>query len=436
MPSRLVSIVGRPNVGKSTLFNRLTESRSAITDASAGTTRDRHYGSVLWNGRSFTVIDTGGYVSGSEDVFESQINRQVREAVKQSAVVLFVVDAAAGLNPLDEAVADMLRTEGRPVIVVANKADDYRTLQSSAEFYALGFDKIFSVAAISGSGTGDLLDYLVDLLGAEEAEPPTEFPRITVVGRPNVGKSSIVNALLGEEKHIVTPVAGTTRDSIDSHFRGFGMDFILVDTAGLRKKGRAMEDIEFYSVLRTIQSIERSDVCLLVTDAREEFGQQELNILRLLEKNHKGVVILVNKWDLVEKDTRTTDLYRRQILGRTAPFTDIPVVFTSAVRRQRLLKAFEEALAVYNRRQQKFKTSELNATLLPIIEENPPPAIKGKYIRIKYITQLATPYPSFAFFCNLPQYVREPYKRFLENKMRELFDFHGVPIELFFRAKS
>lgn len=433
--TKLVSIVGRPNVGKSTLFNRLTESREAITDATAGTTRDRHYGTVVWNGRVFTVIDTGGYVSGSEDVFETQINRQVREAVRQSAVVLFLVDAGEGLNPLDIAVAEMLRLEGKPVIVVANKADNYERLQGVAEFYALGFDTLYPIAAISGSGTGELLDRLVDMLGEPEPEEQPVRPRFTVVGRPNVGKSSIINCLLGEERHIVTPVAGTTRDSTDSHYRGFGMDFTLVDTAGLRKKGREMDDIEFYSVLRTIRSIERSDVCLLVVDALEGFGQQDLNILHLVEKNHKGIVILVNKWDLVNKDTHTTEIFRQNILGRTAPFTDIPVIFTSALRRQRILKAFEEAIAVYHRRQQKFKTSDLNEKLLPVIEENPPPATKGKYIRIKYVTQLPTPYPSFAFFCNLPQYIKEPYRRFLENKLRELFDLKGVPVEIYFREK-
>ncbi|MCS6982296.1 MAG: ribosome biogenesis GTPase Der [Flavobacteriales bacterium] len=431
----LVSIIGRPNVGKSTLFNRLTESREAITDSRAGTTRDRHYGTVFWNGRYFTVVDTGGYVSGSEDVFETQINRQVLEAVKQSDVVLFLVDAAEGLHPLDQSVAEMLRASGKPVIVVANKADNYDLIQASGEFFALGFEPVFPIAAINGSGTGELLDYLVNLLKPLESPPDQDLPRFAVVGRPNVGKSSLVNTLLGEERHIVTPVAGTTRDSVDSLFKGFGMAFYLVDTAGLRKKGKDLEDLEFYSVLRTLRAMEKCDVCLLVCDAQEGFGQQELHILSLAEKLYKGIVILVNKWDLITKEKHTTENFRRSILEKTAPFTDVPIVFTSTVKRQRVLKAFKEAVAVYHRRTQKFKTSELNEKLLPIIEENPPPSIKGKYIHIKYITQLPTAYPSFAFFCNLPQYIREPYKRFLENKMRQIFDLKGCPIAIYFRAK-
>jgi len=431
----LVAIVGRPNVGKSTLFNRLTESQEAITNEKAGTTRDRHYGQVFWNGRYFTVIDTGGYLSSSEDIFEKQINRQVLEAVDQSALILFIVGADAGLTPLDESVAKLLRGSGKPVLLIVNKVDNYARLQDVAEFYALGFKEVFPISAISGSGTGDLLDRILAFLPDSENKVKENLPRITVVGKPNVGKSSIINTLIGEEKHIVTPIAGTTRDSIDTHFRGFGMDFVLVDTAGLRKKSRAMEDIEFYSVLRTIRSIEKSDVCMLVVDAMEDFGQQDLNILHLAEKHHKGIVILVNKWDLIQKDSHSTERFRISIFNRTAPFTDFPVIFTSALRRQRIIKAFEEALHVYSRRQKRIQTSKLNEVMLPIIEENPPPAIKGKYIRIKYITQLPAEHPAFAFFCNLPQYIKEPYKRFLENQLRQHFSFTGCPISLYFRAK-
>lgn len=433
--SNIVAIVGRPNVGKSTLFNRLTESRDAITNEAAGTTRDRHYGKCEWSGREFTVIDTGGYISGSDDIFESEINKQVKIAVEESDIILFLVDVYDGVTPLDEAVADLLRKSKKTVLLVANKVDNHQRINDIAEFYSLGLGEVFSISSTSGSGTGDLLDEVLKHLKPEEVKTEEDVPKFAIVGRPNVGKSSLINALLGEERNIVTPIAGTTRDTINTRYNQFGFDFYLIDTAGIRKKGKVDEDIEFYSILRTIRAIEDSDVCLLMIDASEGIQAQDLSILSIIEKNNKGVVILVNKWDLVEKDTMTTERFKEKILEKTAPFTDIPIVFTSVHNKQRVIKALESALSVNDNRKRRIKTHELNETMLEIINNYPPPALKGKYVKIKFVTQLPIHYPSFAFFCNLPQYVKEPYKRFLENKLRKLYNFTGAPIRIFIRQK-
>jgi GTP-binding protein len=433
---KLVAIIGRPNVGKSTLFNRLTESREAIVDETAGVTRDRHYGKATWNGKEFTLIDTGGYISGSEDVFEEEIRRQVKIAIDESDILLFVVDVAEGLTYFDEQVADLVRRSRKKVFLIANKTDNSQRMPDTGVFYALGLGEVYPVSAASGFGTGELLDELVKNLPHEEEETENdEIPRIAVVGRPNVGKSSFVNALLGKEQNIVTPVAGTTRDAIHTRYKAFGHDFYLVDTAGLRKKGKVHDDLEFYSVMRTVKAIENCDVCILMLDARDGMESQDLNILWLALRNHRGVIILVNKWDLIEKDHKTTRQYEDVILSKTAPFRDVPVLFVSVTEKQRLLKAIETAVKVYENRKKRIQTRKLNDILLPIIQETPPPAVKGKYLKIKYITQLQTHYPAFVFFCNLPQYFREPYKRFLENKLRDHFDFTGVPIEIFFRQK-
>jgi GTP-binding protein len=433
--SNIVAIIGRPNVGKSTLFNRLTGSRDAITNDTAGTTRDRHYGKCEWSGREFTVIDTGGYISGSDDIFESEINKQVKIAVEESDIILFLVDVYDGITPLDEAIADLLRKSKKTVLLVANKVDNNLRMNDVAEFYSLGLGEVHSISSTSGSGTGDLLDEVLKHLNPEEVKTDEDIPKFAIVGRPNVGKSSLVNALLGEDRNIVTPIAGTTRDTINTRYNQFGFDFFLIDTAGIRKKGKVDEEIEFYSILRTIRAIEDSDVCLLMIDASEGIQAQDLNILNIIEKNNKGVVIIVNKWDLIEKDTMTTERFKEKILEKTAPFTDIPIVFTSVHNKQRVIKALESAIRVNDNRKRKIKTHELNETMLEIINNYPPPAIKGKYIKIKFVTQLPIHYPSFAFFCNLPQYVKEPYKRFLENKLRKLYDFKGVPIRIFMRQK-
>jgi GTP-binding protein len=434
--ANMVAIVGRPNVGKSTLFNRLTESRMAIVEESSGVTRDRHYGKANWNGFEFSVIDTGGYVRGSEDNFEGEIRRQVELAIEEASIILFVVDVTIGISHLDEAVADLLRKSKKQVFVVSNKVDNNERIPLSSEFYSLGLGEVFSISAINGSGTGELLDELVKHMEKEAPPEESDLPKLAIVGRPNVGKSSLLNALLGVERAIVTDIAGTTRDSIDTHYNQFGKDFILVDTAGIRKKARVHEDIEFYSVMRSVKAIEESNVCLLMIDAQVGIEAQEMSIFRLIEKNRKGLVIVVNKWDLVEsKHSKSTTEYEEYIKKMTAPFIDVPVVFTSATTKQRILKAVEVALQVNENRKRKISTSKLNEVMQTEIENYPPPAIKGKYIKIKYMQQLPTFAPSFAFFCNLPQYVNEPYKRYLENKLREHFEFSGVPIQVFMRKK-
>lgn len=422
-------------MGKSTFFNRLIGRRQAIVDEFSGVTRDRHYGTSDWGGRDFTVVDTGGFVKETDDRFEKEIAKQVHIAMDEANVILFVVDAQQGVSELDRDVAQLLRKSKNPVILVANKVDNLSKQADSYEFYELGFEKIFAISAINGGGTGDLLDEVINLL-PEEIEPePMDLPRISVVGRPNAGKSSFVNALLGVNRNIVTEVAGTTRDSIDTHYNAFGFEFTMVDTAGIRKKAKVHEDLEFYSVMRAIKSIENSDVCILMIDAAEGIGQQDLNIFGLIEKNRKGVVILVNKWDLIEKETNSAKMYEQDLMERLAPFTDVPVVFTSIPEKQRIHKALQIALDVYKRRTQRIKTNKLNEVMLPIMEWTPPPATKGKYIKVKYVQQLPTHAPTFAFYCNLPQYVKEPYRRFIENQMRKEFDFHGVPIQVFFRKK-
>ena len=434
--SSIVAIVGRPNVGKSTFFNRLTESRAAIVDDMPGVTRDRNYGKSIWNGVEFSVIDTGGYVSGSDDVFEEEIRRQANLAIQEADVIVFLVDVESGLTELDESVYDLLRRNRKPVVTVVNKVDNHQRSLDANEFYSLGIEKLFCVSSINGSGTGDLLDEIVDLLPkAEEAEVDETIPRIAVVGRPNVGKSSIINTLVGEDRHIVTEVAGTTRDAVAQHYNKFGHNFILVDTAGLRKKTKVAEDVEFYSVMRSVRTIEDSDVCVLVLDATRGVEGQDVTIFHLIHRNKKGIVVVVNKWDLIEKDNSTMKNFENDILEKFAPVTDIPIVFTSALTKQRILKILEEAMMVFENRNRHIATSKLNELLLGFIEAYPPPAYKGKYIKIKYITQLPTKIPSFAFFCNLPQYIRDPYKRYLENKIRSNFNFKGIPIQLYFRQK-
>ncbi len=433
--ANIVAIVGRPNVGKSTLFNRLTKSRTAIVDSVAGVTRDRIYGKFDWIGRDFSVIDTGGYIKGSDDVFEGEIRKQVEIAIDEANVILFVVDTEEGITGMDEEVASLLRKSKKPVVLVANKVDNSMRQTQSAEFYGLGLGDIFNISAMNGSGTGELLDEVVRLMPEDVEDEELDIPRIAVVGRPNAGKSSFINALTGEERNIVTDIAGTTRDSIHTRYNLFGKDFLLVDTAGLRKKTKVHENLEFYSVMRSIRTIENADVCVIILDATRGLESQDLSIFSLAEKNKKGIVILVNKWDLVEKETNTAKEYKNKILKRLEPFTDIPIIFVSVLNKQRIFQAVEEAMNVYNRREQRITTSKLNDIMLPIIESNPPPASKGKYVKIKFVTQLPTRTPSFAFFANLPQYVKEPYKRFIENKLREKFDFTGVPIQVYFRQK-
>jgi GTPase len=433
--SNIVAIVGRPNVGKSTFFNRLIGDKTAIVDPVAGVTRDRQYGKSHWNGIEFSVIDTGGYVFGSEDIFEEEIRKQVQFAMDESDVILFMLDVIDGLTPMDKEVADILRRSGKPVMVVVNKVDTSARMASVPEFYQLGFKELFPISGVNGSGTGELLDELVKLFEGNIEDEELDLPKFAVVGKPNVGKSSLINVLLGKERNIVTPLAGTTRDTIYSRYNSFGFDFFLVDTAGLRKKNRVYENIEFYSTLRAIRAIEHSDVCILMIDALEGFGAQDQNILRAIEKNHKGLVIVVNKWDLVDKKTNTHKDFERLIREKTAPFDDIPILFTSALTKQRIFKTLETATEVHKNRIQKIPTSRLNEILLPEIENSPPPSTKGKFVKIKYITQLQIHYPAFLFFCNLPQYLKDPYKRFLENKLRHHFNFSGVPIELFFREK-
>ncbi|WP_299457794.1 ribosome biogenesis GTPase Der [uncultured Microscilla sp.] len=435
--SNIVAIVGRPNVGKSTLFNRLIEQRKSIMDNQSGVTRDRVYGQAEWIGKFFTVIDTGGYVVGSEDVFEGAIREQVEIAIEESSVVLFVVDCITGLTDLDKDFANVLRRGSKPVIIVANKADNIEKEYMASEFYQLGLEgDIFPISAQSGSGSGDLLDEVVKHFDdIEEEDPYAGIPKIAIVGRPNAGKSSLVNVLTGKERSIVTDIAGTTRDSVNTHYKAFGKNFILTDTAGLRRKSRVKDNIEFYSTMRALRSLEASDICIVMVDATRGIEGQDVNIIGLADKNGKGIVIMVNKWDLIEKDTKTAEKFRKDIAEKIAPMTYIPIIFGSVLEKQRIFQVVEKAIEVYDNRNQKISTSELNKMMLPEIEHYPPPAIKGKYIRIKYVTQLPTYKPTFAFFCNLPQYIKESYQRYLENKLRKHFNFEGVPIQLFFRKK-
>ncbi|WP_019668810.1 ribosome biogenesis GTPase Der [Eudoraea adriatica] len=430
----IVAIVGRPNVGKSTFFNRLIQRREAIVDAVSGVTRDRHYGKSDWNGKEFSLIDTGGYVLGSDDIFEQEIDKQVELAIDEADAIIFMVDVETGVTGMDEDVANLLRRAKKPVFLAVNKVDNAKRAEDAVEFYSLGLGDYYNLSSINGSGTGELLDALVEIL-PESEEADDELPRFAVVGRPNAGKSSFINALIGEERYIVTDIAGTTRDSIDTKYNRFGFEFNLVDTAGIRRKAKVKEDLEFYSVMRSVRAIEHCDVCLLLFDATRGFDGQVANIFWLAQRNHKGIVILVNKWDLVEKDTHAVKLYTQRIKQAIEPFTDVPILFISVLTKQRIFKAIETAVEVYKNRSKRIATRKLNDVLLPIIEHTPPPAYKGKYVKIKYITQLPTPYPQFAFFCNLPQYVREPYKRFLENKLRENFEFTGVPVTIFMRKK-
>ena len=433
----LVAIVGRPNVGKSTLFNRLVGMRQAIVDETAGVTRDRHYGKTEWCGREFSVVDTGGYTSNSDDIFEEEIRKQVVLAVEEADLVLFMVEGATGITDYDNEIADMLRRSGKPVVLAVNKVDSGEKIYDTFQFYALGLGEVWSISAANGGGTGDLLDAIVKQLPEDDgtADEHPELPHITVVGRPNVGKSSLTNALLGKERNIVTPIAGTTRDSIAEHYNRFGHEFMLVDTAGMRKRSKVHEDLEFYSVMRSIRAIEHSDVCILMIDATLGMEAQDMSIFNLIQKNRKGCVLVVNKWDLVEKDSNTMKEYTAALKSRIAPNDDIPIIFTSVLNKQRILNVLEAAQKVYDNYSKKIPTSKLNEVMLPEIENYPPPAWKGKYVKIKFITQLPTRFPSFAFFCNLPQYVRDLYKRFLENRLRENFDFEGCPVQVFLRQK-
>ena len=431
----IVAVVGRPNVGKSTFFNRLIKRREAIVDAVSGVTRDRHYGKTDWNGGSFSVIDTGGYLAGGDDSFEKEINKQVALAIDEADAIIFMVNVEEGLTGMDEAVAEMLRKCHKPILVAVNKVDSNNRRNDMHEFYALGFEHLYALSSVNGSGTGELLDDLVALLPVKEPQEENTLPRFAVVGRPNAGKSSFINALIGEDRYIVTDIAGTTRDAIDTKYNRFGFEFNLVDTAGIRRKSKVKEDLEFYSVMRSIRAIEHSDVCILMLDATRGFESQDANIFWLAQRNRKGIVILVNKWDLVEKENNTAKEYEAVIRKEIEPFTDVPILFVSALNKQRIYKAIETAVAVYNNRTKRIPTRKLNEVMLPIIENYPPPAIKGKYIKIKFCTQLPTPMPQFAFFANLPQYVKDPYRRFIENKLRENFDFNGVPIDVYFRQK-
>lgn len=433
--SRIVAIIGRPNVGKSTLFNRLTGTREAIVDEVSGVTRDRNYGICNWNGIDFSVIDTGGYVMNSDDIFEGEINKQVMLAIEESDLILFMVDVTTGIHVLDTSVAGLLRNSGKRVILVVNKVDNSERLFDASEFYSLGLGDYFVVSSINGSGTGDLLDAVVKNLPGEAPESVPGLPRIAIVGRPNAGKSSLVNSLLGEERNIVTPLPGTTRDSIYTRYNKYHHDFFLVDTAGLRKKSKVSEDIEFYSVMRAVRTIENSDICLLLIDATRGIESQDINIMSLILKNGKGLIILVNKWDLVEKETNTTKMIEKEIREKTAPFTDYDILFISAIHKQRIHKVLETIEKVNSNRKRKIPTPQLNEVMLEIIGKNPPPSLKGKHVRIKYVTQLPAAVPSFAFFCNLPQYVKEPYRRFIENRLRENFEFTGMPVRIFFRKK-
>jgi GTP-binding protein len=434
--SNIIAIVGRPNVGKSTLFNRLTESRKAIVDEASGVTRDRQYGKGIWNGIDFSVIDTGGYALTAEDIFEGEIRKQVVLAIEESDVILFVVDVENGVTDMDEEVAAVLRKAGKPVFVAVNKVDNNSRIIDSHDFYSFGLGELYCISSMTGSGTGELLDAIVAVFPKDEKPAIEEnIPHFAIIGRPNVGKSSFINALTGEDRNIVTDIAGTTRDSIHTRYNKFGHDFYLVDTAGLRKRTKVKEDVEFYSTMRSIRAIEDSDVCLLVLDATRGIESQDVSIFHLIDRNKKGLVILVNKWDLVEKDNSSTIEFTKVIRERIAPFVDVPILFISALTKQRILKALETAVEVYENKTRKVKTSELNEVMLKAIESYPPPAIKGKFVKIKYVTQLPSKTPSFAFFANLPQYVKEPYRRYLENKIRENFNFSGIPVQIFIRKK-
>ncbi|MEY3075096.1 MAG: ribosome biogenesis GTPase Der [Flavobacteriia bacterium] len=435
--SNIVAIVGRPNVGKSTLFNRLTESRDAIVKEVSGVTRDRLYGKGEWNGYQFSVIDTGGYATTKEDIFEGEIRKQVQIAIEEATVIVFMVDVMTGIVEMDQTVAQLLRKSKKPVLIAANKVDNTDRVGLSSEFYTFGLGEVFDLSATNGSGTGEILDELVKYFNKEDESVREEdsLPRIAIVGRPNVGKSSMVNALTGQERNIVTDISGTTRDSIHTRYKAFGFDFLLIDTAGIRKKAKVTEDIEYYSVLRSVRTIENADVCLFMIDASEGIQKQDLSIFYMCEKNSKGVVVLVNKWDLVEKDQNTMVKFEANLREQLAPFNDVPIIFTSAIEKQRIHRALEAAMQVYENRTRKIPTHELNEVMLEVIAQTPPPAMKGKYIRIKFVQQLPTHAPSFAFFCNLPQYLTDAYKRFLENRLRERFNFEGVPIKIFFRKK-
>jgi GTP-binding protein len=433
----IIAIVGRPNVGKSTLFNRLVQRREAIVDSVSGVTRDRHYGKSDWNGKEFSVIDTGGYVVGSDDIFEGEIRKQVQLALDEADIIIFVVDVEQGITPMDSEVAKILRKVKKPIFTVVNKVDNAMRDADAVEFYNLGLGDYHTISSINGSGTGDLLDAITTIIPEPEEIDleAEELPRFAVVGRPNAGKSSFINALIGEERNIVTDIAGTTRDSIDTKYNRFGFDFNLVDTAGIRKKSKVKEDLEFYSVMRAVRTIEYSDVVILMVDASRGFESQDQNIFWLAEKNKKGVVILINKWDLVDKETNTMRDYEAAVRKEIQPFTDVPIIFVSVLTKQRIFKAIETAVTVFQSRKNRISTSKLNETMLEIIKQNPPPAIKGKYVKIKYCMQLPTPTPQFAFFANLPQYVKDPYRRYLENQLREQYDFNGVPIIIYFRQK-
>jgi len=435
--SNIVAIVGRPNVGKSTLFNRLTESRDAIVKEVSGVTRDRIYGKGEWSGYQFSVIDTGGYATTKEDVFEGEIRKQVEIAISEATVILFMVDVTTGIVEMDEIVAQLLRKSKKPVFIVANKVDNNQRIGLSSEFYSFGLGEVFDLSATNGTGTGEILDELVKHFNKEDDSVREEdfLPRIAIVGRPNVGKSSLVNALTNQERNIVTDISGTTRDAIHTRYKSFGFDFLLIDTAGIRKKAKVTEDIEYYSVLRSVRTIENADVCLILIDASEGIQKQDLSIYYIIEKNSKGVVVLVNKWDLVEKDQNTMLAFEKNLREQLAPFNDVPIIFTSTITKQRVHKALEKAMEVFENRTRKIPTHELNEVMLEVINQNPPPAVKGKYIRIKFVQQLPTHAPAFAFFCNLPQYIQDSYKRFLENRLREQFNFEGVPVKIFFRKK-
>ncbi|UOE41792.1 ribosome biogenesis GTPase Der [Chryseobacterium suipulveris] len=434
--SNIVAIVGRPNVGKSTLFNRLLERREAIVDSTAGVTRDRHYGKSDWNGVDFTVIDTGGYEVNTEDIFQEEISKQVQLAIDEATSIIFMLNVEEGLTDTDSEMYEMLRRSNKPTYIVVNKVDSAKEELAATEFYQLGIEKYYTMSSATGSGTGELLDDIVKDFPTTEYKDPFEgLPKITIAGRPNVGKSTLTNALLDVERNIVTDIAGTTRDSIETLYNKFGHEFVLVDTAGMRRKAKVKEDLEFYSVMRSVRSIEHSDVVIIMVDATQGWESQDMNIFGIAQKNRKGIVILVNKWDLVEKETNTMRDFENAIKTKIGQFTDVPILFISALTKQRILKAVDVAMEVYNNRAKKIKTSKLNEVMLPIFENTPPPALKGKYIKIKYCVQLPTPSPQFVFFCNLPQYVKEPYKRFTENQLRKEFGFSGVPIEVYFRQK-